>query len=397
MAAPAAAARGAKRSLEEGVDSKAKRIYTQVGKLHYDLVVQFLKEDNASAADDLIEGLSERAFSILQEFAVGNSRVQDILSRHQATRNDNTEMAEVVVSSFKNLSQMPLDIMLQQANSFLTNKEATFLSQTNKQTMKDLHEGYEMKGMVDAVEYLERDPTKGFSRPPTRFTNVTSVAMIGQLPRETTHIEIDCWCIDGSLMDANFPPHLHSLSLESVKNEHMEGVVLPSSLKRLAFTDVNRYSWFTLKGVNFPPGLEELRTSGEFDQSLEDVTLPSSLKFLSLRGSYTQSLVGVKFPASLETLHLGDSYYESLEGVVFNEGLVTLKIGDAFGSPLRNVRFPASLRVLDVGTGFSDYLFPAIPRHFGTGGPEAYYKMMLKGATFPAGMLLALAGKSIQY
>jgi hypothetical protein len=76
---------------------------------------------------------------------------------------------------------------------------------------------------------------------------------------------------------------------------------------------------------------------------------------------------------------------------------VELKLGDDFNQSLEGVTFPASLRVLTIGVGSRNNTLADLLLQFGPLGADMYYERLLKGAAFPAGMLLVMPGKSIQY
>lgn len=415
---PAAAAAAAASS-----DKKARLVYSQVASLQWNLVRQFLKEGNVDAAEDLLNGLSERDFATVERVAADDPTSEvasNLLKQHRKTRDEHTEMASFVletsgvVSSFKNLSR---DVMLHQANSFLTDKESNFLSQTNKQTMKDLHEGYKIKGMVNASDYFndgwERNYAIGF-KAPTRFTGVQSIEMIARLPRNTTEIEMSS-SFRQHMMGAHFPPRLESLFIGGGYTKSMTGVVFPSSLKRLHL-DLSYV--LSIENVEIPEGLEELHISGSFNDRLTKAVFPASLKCLSLSGAFNNPLVGVRLPPNLEKLHLMGRYNMSLVGVVFPESLVELKLGDDFNQSLEGVTFPDSLRVLMFGRIFNRELV-GLPPHLESltlGGtfnrtlsgvlPPMLKRLEMRyvwggntfeGVEFPVGMLLVVPGKSIQY
>lgn len=317
-------------------DKRARLVYDQVALVHLSAVEQFLKDGIEQAAEDLIEGLSDRDFEVLERVAKEGASpgVQSLLAQMHDTRADRAEVAKMILSqqdmdlsvSLQNMSMMPRDLVLHQANSFLSDKEASYFARSNKSTLEDMYEGYNVKGAVDAVEYLKGGGRVWFGRTPTRFKNVDSLATLFRLPAETTHIQ----------MGYHF-------------NGSFEGAIFPRSLEELVLGGSFRAS---LARVAFPDSIRTLVIKGYFNGSLVKTHLPNSLETLTLGNHYNQPLVGVKFPNSLRSLTLGSGFNQPLEGVVFSDSLQVLTFGHFFNQPLAGIVFPSLLKELTIGATF---------------------------------------------
>lgn len=406
-------------------EKRTRLVYSQVASFQWNLVRQFIKENNIDAAEDLLKGLSERDFAVVEKVAADGpaSKVErDLLSHHRRARDEHTEMASLVLESSSHLlSRLPLELLHHQANSFLTDEEASHLAKTDKQTMVAMQDAYTVKGVVDAKKYLDEKRTgRDFGMPPTRFKNVSFDA-ISQLPPGITHIELVPLKAGESLVGVRFPWTLESLTLTydaKVTDIDLQDVVFPSTLKSLRLDVGTRVSLVgvslpeglehlslgpnfntRLNGVVFPQGLKSLVIAKEsrmfidelFDQSLVGVVFPSSLKVLKLGGGFNQSIDDVEFPPQLEVLHFGNRFNQSIASCRFPDSLLELKFGVMFRKSFRGFRFPPSLQVLNMqnyyGLSWKGVKFPASMKRLRMG--ELAKEIMINGREnrgFPPGM-----------
>lgn len=342
MAAPRA-----KRPLEGKTEAPVvKRTFEQVAKAQQDLALQLLREGNREVTDNLLRGLSEPVFRILETME-GSPQLHRMLRQHRQTRDEQTEMARLVLDSAEpmdlsvsltRMSLVPRDIVLNHLNPFLSSKDSLSLARTTQQSKRDMTGRIPLTHAVDAEEYVQQ-PWTGMAQRPTRFKNVRSLETLAQLPSNTVEIEF-AQGFNVPLLDAQFPRSLQTLKMGQYFDQSLEGVVFPQTLQFLELAGQFNHS---LVGFVFPPSLRVLIIEYCFDQSLVGVVFPDSLQTLRLRGEFNQPLVGVVFPNSLQTLELGFYFNQSLVDVIFPDSLKTLTLGGLFNQPLEDVVFPPGM------------------------------------------------------
>jgi len=280
------------------------------------------------------------------------------------------------------MDRLPAAVLLQLAQSFLTDEDAQALGATCM-AMPSLLRHYAVKQRVSLRSSLIEDGN--FAAGSRRFGVATAVRIdrraceapelqrrLERLPRRvrTVHVAQEVF------LDRNrsyhvrvfYPPsQLRAVLLHLPA--HVEALVFERALCGYAYEDRDmRLMLLPFSQWRLPENLKELRlpifcSLDEEGQGAE-VQLPPALTSLTLGSALNHSLAQLRLPSSLRSLHLGRRWTQPLaHWPSLPDGLTELSLSDKFDRSLAALQLPASLRVLRFGSAWTQppSAWPALP------------------------------------